>query len=230
MIFSLWRYQSQSLDVLECTDFAETVLTWFCSANWDENQNEVQMRESCKNSLIDLIVWIPSWNVGDLASNPRLCEMEQVSELFFSLLVLQAMRFCNLWTAWAGVPNINNRKLYNQMKKLILPPFQISFKKERAFKTVKLWKVDSAQGILVRMTNNLLGSTPDKWCMLVLFDQNVAVIWVVMASCCLVRSITQLQVLFNSSRCSVLYTALCFISTNPHSVFILQLSDFSCFQ
>lgn len=113
-----------------------------------------------------------------------------------------------------------------QKEKAGLPPFQMSLKKETAIKTVKVWKVDSAWGALGRLTNNLLGSAPDKWWMLVLFDQNIALIWVVMASYCLVRNITQLLVLFDSSRCSVPCRALCFMSSSPHSVFTLLQSDF----
>ena len=54
------------------------------------------------------------------------------------------MGLCTLSAVWDGVPNINNIQLYIQKKKLLLPPFQMSFKREKAFKTVKGWKVDSA--------------------------------------------------------------------------------------
>lgn len=46
---------------------------------------------------------------------------------------------------------------------LLLLPFQMSFNKERGFKMVKLWNVDSAWGALVKVANNLLSLTRDKW-------------------------------------------------------------------
>lgn len=54
------------------------------------------------------------------------------------------MGFCTLSTVWDGLPNINNIQLYIKKKKLLSPPFQMSRKKEKAFKTVKVCKVDSA--------------------------------------------------------------------------------------
>lgn len=54
--------------------------------------------------------------------------------------------------------------IYNYISKIkscLYHSFKHHLRKERFYR--KVWKVDSAQGALERVTNNLLVSTPDKW-------------------------------------------------------------------
>lgn len=53
--------------------------------------------------------------------------------LFSPLPALQAVGFCTFSIAWDDAPNINNMQLHIEKKKLPLPPFQMSFKKGKAF-------------------------------------------------------------------------------------------------